>query len=1100
MRGSVLRTELYALDGSARSDRPFTVTERQMGLREEDPPAAAELRERIFFAHEVARRTTEWERGEQPRTVVVFTTDHDHFGQPTRTVSIAVPRGRDPRARLAAPPPEPYLATCTLTEYARSDLARGYMVDRVARLTTFEVLDDGRPSAAELRDAVTAADPGDRDLLRVIEHVRTFYDGAPEVGLPLGRLGEHGLQTRAEALAFTDAFLADVVGVRPPYLDATPAWTDDYPVEFRALVPALAGYVRYGEGEIAGSPGGYYVTTRRLRYDFHAGDGPARGLVVAARDARGALARLKYDGFGCCVIRETDAAGLVRELTHDYRVLRPRTETDPNGTLTRVAYSPLGLVRAQHTSGKDGAGDAAEPSVRVDYDLLAFQQRRQPISARTIRRVRHDSDPDVAPDERDATIQTVDYTDGFGRLLQSRTQAEDVQFGDERSGAGVIDEDQGKLVTATAGTPRPAGAPERVIVSGWQRYDNKGRVIARFEPFRSEGWEFAEPVEAELGRQTTMTFDALGRGVRAVGPDGSEHRVVHGVPVDLARPDSFDPTPWETYTYDPNDNAGRTHRDTSAAYRTHWNTPSSVETDALGRAVATVARNGPDPDDRHVTETAYDIRGNVGAITDALGRRAFTYRHDLAGRRWRSESIDAGRIDTVPGALDETIESRDARGALSLAALDVLQRPIRTWARDGATAPVTLRQRIDYGDGGAAAQPAATRAAARERNQLGRPVASYDEAGLVTLERYDFNGRVTESARRVIADAPILAVYERAAAAGWKIAPFTVDWAPRPGQSQAEREAELLEATEYRTATRFDALGRIVEQLLPEDVTGRRRVLRPAYDPESRLSGVTLDGEPVVERIAYDARGRRTLIAYGCGVMTRCAYDPSTLLLARVRSERYTKPDELTYRPAGPPLQDLGYDHDLIGNVLAIHDRTPGSGIPGNPDAFGTADPALGELLIRGEALERRFGYDAVYRLVSATGRECDTPPDDPWWIGAPRCADLTRARAYTEGYHYDRAGNLLQLTHHNGSGGSRTAFEHGANDNRLQRVGNGSPVDYEFDAAGNLRAETSLRHFEWNHANRLKAFGTQTAGAEPSVHAHYLYDPTGARVKKLVR
>ena len=45
----------------------------------------------------------------------------------------------------------------------------------------------------ELRDAVLADAAGNTVSLRVIGHSRTFYDGAPYVGLPLGQLGDHGL-------------------------------------------------------------------------------------------------------------------------------------------------------------------------------------------------------------------------------------------------------------------------------------------------------------------------------------------------------------------------------------------------------------------------------------------------------------------------------------------------------------------------------------------------------------------------------------------------------------------------------------------------------------------------------------------------------------------------------------------------------------------------------------------------------------------------------------------------------------------------------------------------------------------------------------------
>ena len=58
----------------------------------------------------------------------------------------------------------------------------------------------------------------------------------------------------------------------------------------------------------------------------------------------------------------------------------------------------------------------------------------------------------------------------------------------------------------------------------------------------------------------------------------------------------------------------------------------------------------------------------------------------------------------------------------------------------------------------------------------------------------------------------------------------------------------------------------------------------------------------------------------------------------------------------------------------------------------------------------------------------------------------------------------------------------------------------YTYDANGNLIQETASRHFEWDYADRMRVFRTQTGTAEPSVHAHYLYDAGGQRVKKLVR
>jgi RHS repeat-associated protein len=59
--------------------------------------------------------------------------------------------------------------------------------------------------------------------------------------------------------------------------------------------------------------------------------------------------------------------------------------------------------------------------------------------------------------------------------------------------------------------------------------------------------------------------------------------------------------------------------------------------------------------------------------------------------------------------------------------------------------------------------------------------------------------------------------------------------------------------------------------------------------------------------------------------------------------------------------------------------------------------------------------------------------------------------------------------------------------------------LSYAYDSNGNLISETGSRHFEWDHADRMRVYRTRT-GAEPTIHAHYLYDAAGQRVKKVVR
>jgi RHS repeat-associated protein len=633
-----------------------------------------------------------------------------------------------------------------------------------------------------------------------------------------------------------------------------------------------------------------------------------------------------------------------------------------------------------------------------------------------------------------------------------------------------------------------------------------------------------------------VEYDPRARTVRTVRPDGAEERVIFGVP-DQGGPDRFTPTPWEIYTYDANDTAGRT---SASGDPTHRDTPGSVELDALGRTVASVQRNGRDPSiDWYVTRFTYDIRGNLLTVTDPLNRVALRYAYDLADRRLRVDSLDAGIRRTVLDAAGNEIERRDGKGALVLQSYDSLHRPLRRWARDSAAGRLTLREQLEYGDGSDANQAAPERDASRAANRLGQLHRQYDEAGVLTFDRYDFKGNLTEKRRQVLRADVILHAFERPPP-GWRVEPFRVQWEPPPGSAFAEHVRALVDPTEYRTSIVYDGLSRMRALRLPAEVGGVRRQLRTRHDRVGALQAVDLDGETYVRQIAYNARGQPTLVAYGNGVMTRYAHDPRTFRVVRLRTERYawTPREALRYRVAAPVLQDLAYTHDLAGNVVAITDRTPGCGVRQNPEAATVTDARLARELAAGNALVRRFAYDPLYRLRSATGRESRTASAPRPWTDEHRpgfdggnhgsatqgnAPSLTRW--YREEYAYDPAGNLVALTHREGNRAWTRRFGFGGLTprqwdrewrarmasaapaaplpNRLSHVGDdgaGTAQTHAHDPSGNLTTEAGSRHLEWDHSDRLKAFRVQTGAAEPSIHAQYLSDPGGQRVMKVVR
>src|SRR5690554_3848467 len=107
-----------------------------------------------------------------------------------------------------------------------------------------------------------------------------------------------------------------------------------------------------------------------------------------------------------------------------------------------------------------------DPGTRMEYDFHAFANLGQPIWVKTIRREQHIND-----EINNDTITTIEYSDGFGRLLQSRVQAEDVIYNDS------LPADQESSNANAVGTKESPSEPDNVVVNGYKIYNNKGKVV-----------------------------------------------------------------------------------------------------------------------------------------------------------------------------------------------------------------------------------------------------------------------------------------------------------------------------------------------------------------------------------------------------------------------------------------------------------------------------------------------------------------------------------------------------------------------------------------------------------------------------------------------
>ena len=158
-----------------------------------------------------------------------------------------------------------------------------------------------------------------------------------------------------------------------------------------------------------------------------------------------------------------------------------------------------------------------------------------------------------------------------------------------------------------------------------------------------------------------------------------------------------------------------------------------------------------------------------------------------------------------------------------------------------------------------------------------------------------------------------------------------------------------------------------------------------------------------------------------------------------------------------------------LSNIVTLTERAPQSGVGGTDE------------------LARGFTYDALYRLLAATGRENQPTAARPWQQST-RSDGVASTTAYTQRYQYDVLGNLQQLRHQGVNPFTRS-FDYGSGAiNHLQSVQLGAAtVAYQYDAASNVTQENGSRHYQWDAADQLRQFATWTgAGSAPTLLAYY--------------
>jgi RHS repeat-associated protein len=779
---------------------------------------------------------------------------------------------------------------------------------------------------------------------------------------------------------------------------------------------------------------------------------------TAVTDPFGNETTLVWDSHDLLVQSVTDALGNVVAADQDYQQLGPWQVTDPNGNAQQIAFDALGRVVATAVVGRLGEGDTlSAPTTTVSYELSRWQEEGKPARVTVQSRERH-------ADSGSRWQVAVAYSDGGGHVVLTKQKV--------WPGEAPLRDSSGELVFDADGELVTDWVSERWIGSGRVQVDNKGNPVKQYEPFFSSTSEYEDEVQlVEWGVSPTLHYDPLGRKIRVDFPDGTfeEARFDAWKQESWDRCDTVLDSDWYTQRQSSSDPLVQRSVNLSVP---HANTPSTAHLDGLGRVFLTQDR--PDTTTTYETRLTLDVQGRVLVVTDARSNDTQQDVHDALGRSVHSSSLDAADTWLLADIAGQPVRVWKSGDVTTRSTYDGLRRAVGLYVTEGMAAE-RLHVYTLYGEflGTTAAQAICA---------LGRPWRQYDGAGRV-VQAYDFKGNVLSATRRFLEDVDT-----------------QVDWDALTAETTVAgldtAAASALQSASYETTATYDALNRAVTQTTPDDSVTRNTFneagLLQAVDVQLRGSSTWT---PFVRSLDYNARGQRTTIVYSKNAAstdgafaTTYTYDPENFRLTRLKTLRESD---------AARLQDLSYTYDAAGNIVQITD-------------------AAQQMLFFDNAVvspTTKYKYDALYRLVSAEGREHGSlgqpGPADPAQGNLPHNNDGSAARTYLESYLYDEVGNLLEMKHQGGTEASpgavlwRRFYELDSSSNKL--LSTSQPGDtqgstpYTDTYMHNVRgAMTTMPHLP----GITRQFDDQIRAVDlgSSHDAVYHYDVGGNRVRKVVR
>lgn len=1099
-KGMSLRVETFAKDAPLSGPTPDELKRELTPFSSATHNCVIELiqpkgrnKHAVYVVKESEAVSYSYERvTDDPRITHTLNIKFDEYASVLEAAAVVYPR-LNPDAGLPSETQEAQART--LISYVRTTFTGDittqddYRLRRPSEVETFElkgVAKSGALYAIDDFDGILAASTDahyhEIDLepaagtsqKRLIEHQRTLFYASDLSGpLQLHELSRHGLSFENYLLAYTPDLLTDIFGTKV-----------DAPL-------MLEGKFTHSEGDNK-----WWIRSGSMQFIEGAetvADAANRFyLPLSYTDPFGAKTRVKYFSNYFFFVEETEDAlqNKATVLSFNMRTLAPQRLRDANGNISEVISDELSLVKASALFGKGAEADdlaglneftTAEESTLINdffnaadsvqlvaagknllqhattrfvYDLDAYRNSggTRPVVTASIVRETHFNDDPNSP-----VHLAFEYSNGLGHSVMKKVQAEP-----GLAKSVTINPDDTYTVTdvdTSASVPKQL----RWVGNGRMVLNNKGHVVKQFEPYFSVTHKYEDLKElVETGATVIFYYDAVGRMIKKEFPDST----ISKTEFDSWKQINFDQndTVKDTRWYDDRFNhlidaeliaAGKDPaREKLAAEKAgkHHGTPSLQHFDTLGRPVLLVEHNKDGANDVFLqTRINLDVEGNLRHIVDARNNAFMNYKYSMLGVMVYQDSKDAGQRWTIQNIMGNLLRNWDERNHVHSVEYDVLHRAIakQVTGGDGPTPLNNIYEKTIYGE--TLPNPAVN-------NFRTRPVVIYDLSGKAETLGFDFKGNPTATVKTFALN------YKE-----------TVDWSgPNPDA--------LLESESFSASFEYDALNRVTQQTAPDG-----SVYHPAYNEANLLDSVQVTQNATTEffvrNINYNEKGQRSRITYGNNVTTNYFYDKETFRLIRLETKRQNN----------DPLQDLYYTFDAAGNVTHIEDKNI-------PEVFFDNQKITGV---------SSFTYDALYRLIEATGREhagqVDFGPADNWhdlpFLKKYNPGDTLAWRAYTQSYQYDAVGNILQLHHDAGVGTWTRDYAYESSNNRLKTTQiDAETYTYAHHAQhGFMTAMPHLPVMNWNFRDELQAVAQQKRndGGTPET-TYYVYDSAGERVRKV--